>query len=127
MFHLTGNESSGATARLLMSSLANAARAVIDPDKFTKYCLDPRSRQGRHKARVFKAALGYDLSNYTDIREGILEQHAEYQGETAHGRRWRVDLPISGPHGRAKVRTSWLYEGGNDVPRLTTAYVIGKR
>lgn len=99
-----------------MSRLPNAARAVINPEKFTRYCLGPLNRQGRHKARVFKAALGYDLSNYTDlisaIRDGILKRRAEYQGETLHGRRRRVDLPISGPTGRARVRTSWLYEKG---------------
>ena len=114
-----------------MSRLPNAVRAVINPEKFTRYCLDPLNRQGQDKARVFKAALGYDLSNCTDlnsaIRDGILKQRAEYQGKTLHGRRWRVDLPISGPTGRARVRTSWLYEEGSDVPRLTTAYVIGKR
>jgi hypothetical protein len=118
-------------APLDMPRLPNAARAVIDARKFTGYCLDPDSRQGRHKARVFKAALGYDLSNHADliaaIRSGILRRQAEYQGEMAHGRRWRVDLPISGPAGRAMVRTSWLYEEASDVPRLTTAYVIGSR
>ena len=118
-------------ARLVMPILQNAALAVIDARKFTSYCLNPDSRQGRHKARVFKTALGYDLGNYLDlidfVRKGILTQEAEYQGETAHGRRWRVDLTITGPSGRATVRTSWLYEKGNDVPRLTTAYVISKR
>ena len=113
-----------------MSRLRNAARAVISPEEFARYCLNPLSRQGRHKARVFKAALGYDLSNYSAliaaIRDGILKRPAAYQSETPHGRRWRVDLPISGPAGRARVRTSWLYEEGSDVPRLTTAYVIGK-
>jgi filamentous hemagglutinin len=117
-------------ARLVVPTLQNAALAVIDARKFTSYCLDPRGRQGRHKARVFKTALGYDLGNYGDLiaslRRGILNQEAEYQGETAHGERWRVDLTITGRSGRATVRTSWLYEKGNDVPRLTTAYVVGR-
>jgi hypothetical protein len=114
-----------------MPILKNATAAIISPDKFVRYCLDPRSRHGRHKARVFRAALGYDLSNYTDliasIREGILRYDAEYQSETAHGWRWRVDIPIVGPAGQAIVRTSWLYEKSDDVPRLTTAYVTGRR
>ena len=113
-----------------MPILKNAVIAVIDPNKLVGYCLDPNSRQGRHKARVFRAALGFDLSNYPDlivaIREGILEQEAEFQSETPHGHRWRVDLPITGPNGRtATVRTAWIYEKGEDVPRLTTAYVVG--
>lgn len=114
-----------------MPTSPNAAIAIIDPRKLVRYCLDPNSRHGQHKARVFKAALGFDLSNYPDliacIRDGILEVEAEYQGETAHGHRWRVDLPVAGPGGKGTVRTAWICEKGKDVPRLTTAYVLGRR
>lgn len=114
-----------------MPILKNAAVAIIDPRKFVDYCLNPNSRQGRHKARLFKAVLGFDRSNYmsliASVRQGILAEEAEYQGETAHGHLWRVDLPITGPGGSATVRTAWIYEKGKDVPRLTTAYVLGKR
>ena len=58
-------------ARLVMPILQNAALAVIDVRKFTSYCLNPDSRQGRHKARVFKTALGYDLGNYLDLIDSI--------------------------------------------------------
>jgi hypothetical protein len=111
--------------------LKNADVAIIDARKFLRYCLDPHSRHGRHKARLFEVVLGFDLSNYlgliASIREGISRTPAEYQGETAHGHRWRVDLLITGPGGRATVRTAWIYEKGNDVPRLTTAYVLGNK
>lgn len=110
-----------------MPTLKNAAVAVIDPHKFVNYCLDPNNRQGRHKARLFKAALGFDQSNYQDLIASIRDGIAEYQGETAHGYRWRVDLSITGSGGSAEVRTAWIYEKVRDVPRLTTAYVLGKR
>ena len=58
-------------ARLVMPILQNAALAVIDARKFTSYCLNPHSRQGRHKARVFKTALGYDLGNYLDLIDSV--------------------------------------------------------
>ena len=45
---------------------------------------------------------------------------------TAHGLLWRVDMPITGPRGTATVRTGWIYEEGQDVPRLTTAYVLSQ-
>ena len=45
-----------------MAFLRNARHAVIRPEKLTRYCLDPASPRGRDKARVFKAALGFDLS-----------------------------------------------------------------
>jgi uncharacterized protein len=114
-----------------MPILANARTAVIEPAKFIEYCLDLHHEDGRHKARVFKAALGFDQTTYADlidaIRTGIMQCEAEYLGETAHGLLWRVDLPITGPRGSATVRTGWIYEKGTDVPRLTTAYVLGPR
>jgi filamentous hemagglutinin len=109
----------------------NAHLAVIERAKLASYCLDPRHEDGRHKARVFKAALGFDRANADDlisaIRTGIITKEATYVGETAHGFLWRVDMPIAGPGGAATVRTGWIYEKGKDVPRLTTAYVLGGR
>jgi hypothetical protein len=114
-----------------MPILNNAFVAIIEPDKVARYCLDLAHEDGRHKARVFKTALGFDKSNAGDliraIRTGIMVHDAEYVGETMHGLLWRVDLPVVGPAGSATVRTGWIYEKDKDVPRLTTAYVIGKR
>ena len=112
-----------------MPLLRNADLAVIDPAKLTRYCLDPDSRQGRHKARVFEAALGFNRANYVDllraIRKGILTCDGRLIGRTIHGELWQVDLPIAGPSGAATVRTGWIYEEGSDVPRLTTAFFRG--
>lgn len=112
-----------------MAALRNARLAVIDPRKLTRYCLDPNSRLGQHKARVFKAALGFDLSNYLDlieaIRDGITAHEARPVGKTAHGELWQVDVSVTGPTGTATVRTGWIYEEDSDVPRLTTAFVRG--
>lgn len=111
-----------------MPILENARTAIIEPVKFIDYCLNPHHGDGRHKARVFEAVLGFDQSNFADliaaIRTGILTEEAVYLGETAHGLLWRVDLPIAGPNGTATVRTGWIYEKSQDVPRLTTAYVL---
>jgi hypothetical protein len=46
-----------------MPILHNARAAVIERSKVTRYCLDPDHEDGRHKARVFKSALGYGLAN----------------------------------------------------------------
>jgi hypothetical protein len=114
-----------------MPILRNARVAVIDRAKLARYCLDPGHEDGRHKARVFKAALGFDRANAADlisaIRNGIMRHEAEYMGEMAHGFLWRVDVLIAGPGGTATVRTGWIYEKDKNVPRLTTAYVLGKR
>lgn len=106
-------------------------KAVVDFGKLTRYCLDREHEDGRHKARVFKGALGFDQTNAADligaVRKAIISCPAEYLGVVAHGELWRVDLPIAGPGGTATVRTGWIYEKGSDVPRLTTAYVLSRR
>jgi hypothetical protein len=116
---------------VVMPILKNARRAIIEPVKFVDYCLDAHHEDGRHKARVFKARLGFEQTNHADliaaIRAGIMTHEAEYVGEIAHGFLWRVDMLITGPRGTATVRTGWIYEKGQDVPRLTTAYVLGDR
>jgi hypothetical protein len=38
--------------------LPNGERAVVDIRKLRDYCLSAKHRRGRHKARVFEAALG---------------------------------------------------------------------
>lgn len=38
--------------------LPHAGSAILDIRKLAQYCLDPRHARGRHKARVFREALG---------------------------------------------------------------------
>ena len=111
-----------------MPILENADRAIIDAAKFSAYALSPNHPTGRHKARVFRATLGYDLSNVADfvvrIRRAILTTNAVFLKDDRHGRHYRVDVTLEGPKGTAQVRTVWIYDRGSDVPRLTTAFVL---
>jgi hypothetical protein len=50
---------------------SNAGRAIIDERKLTHYVLNPAHRRGRDKARIFKAALGNDRSNFARLIEQI--------------------------------------------------------
>lgn len=109
------------------SPLLNAARAQIDARKFTEYVLNPLSEDGQHKARVFQSALGYTRENYQEliaqIRTGILSKPAIKGTLDGYGERYTVDVMVTGPKGQAIVRTGWIFEPGNEVPRLTTAFV----
>lgn len=111
-----------------MSALPNADRAVIDPAKFASYALNPDHPTGRHKARVFRAALGYDQSNFQDlmdrIRLAMSQEEAVLLRSDQHGRHYRVDVAVEGPNGAARIRTIWLQDPDTDVPRLTTAFVL---
>jgi hypothetical protein len=108
-------------------NLVNGDKAIIPSDKLTRYALDPNHPRGGDKARVFKAALGYDQSSYggldKQIRVGIQREHAEPGASNEYGSQFSVDIPVTGPAGSAIVRTGWIYDKSSDVPRLTTAFV----
>lgn len=108
--------------------LPNLKNAVISEKKFTKYALDPNNPNGgADKAKVFKAALGYDLSNYQDlidkVSSGIKNNEAVVLTKDQYGVRYRIDMPITGPNGKTRtVRTGWIIEYDNK-PRMTTVFV----
>lgn len=111
-----------------MPILKNAHRAIIDERKVRDYLLNPLHARGRHKARAFAAALGYQRFDYarliTQIRAGILRHEAVSVDIVPHGERLRVDIPVAGPSGRATVRTLWIIRTDEDVPTFTSAYPI---
>ncbi len=114
------------------NALPNYDKAIIATDKLKKYCLDPYSNSGRHKARAFKSILGFDLSNWELLRLTILEElpyyEAEFKDEDIYGKRYTVVISISGPTGStAKVLTGWIIDQGADYPRMTTARVLIRR
>ena len=92
--------------------LRNFHNAVIDIRKLTEYALDPESPRGRHKARVFKAALGFTADNANELRDAILASLPDSEaviGETDfYGERYTVDCRIKTEAGEATVRTGWI-------------------
>lgn len=117
----------GADIATRASPLLNGRQAEIDIRKFTEYALNPMSEDGMHKAKVFKAALGYTRDNFQglidQIRTGILSNPAIKGTMDKYGARYTVDIVVSGPGGQAVVRTGWNYQPGSEIPRLTTLFV----
>ena len=102
--------------------------AELDVRKLSDYCLDPSHPLGRHKARVFRAALGLDAEDAKWLRAQILDRvgtaGVEAIGSDRFGTRYRADLPI-GRHGRqAMVRTIWIVADGSLSPRFVTCWII---
>ena len=62
------------------TALPNRERAVVDLAKLRDYCLNPCHQDGKHKARVFKAALGVGRADAEWLRERILEAAATRPG-----------------------------------------------
>ena len=114
-------------------SLPRAHEAQIDPRKLTEYSLDPCSRHGRHKARVFARALGIGPRDWVYLRDAILaglpDQPATSVRLPRHSDEvttWGVAIPIRGLNGRVLlVRTTWKVEKG--FPELTSAMVAKRR
>jgi hypothetical protein len=97
--------------------------------KLEDYVLNPRHREGRHKARVFESALGITLANRDVLRQAILSaaensEDAEPLGNNGHGEIYILRFPLETRIGSAAVLTAWIVRDGEDFPRLITRYTL---
>jgi hypothetical protein len=108
--------------------LPNGERAVVDIAKLHDYCLSLDHPRGRHKARVFAAALGLTADQAKELRDMLLEaartEEATATDQDEYGQRYIVDCIMNGPSGEAQVRSTWVVRAGEDFPRLTSCYVL---
>jgi hypothetical protein len=111
-----------------MASVPNADRAILDLRKIEDYCLSPAHPRGRHKARVFREALGLNQSDSQWLRsallDGLRQSAAEEVASDNLGRRWRVDVPVARHSRQVVVRTIWILRSGEQVPRFVTCWVL---
>jgi len=112
--------------------LPRAGEAYIDPEKLVAYALDDQHRAGKHKATVFRQALGIERDDSEYLRDSILAALSErpvtgvrkpdHAGESST---WEVLVPIQGLGNRAKRRlliiTAWQMVDGR--PQLVTVRV----
>lgn len=112
-------------------SLPDFASAVIDEKKLYDFALNPNHPVGKHKAALFRAALGFERHDapllMTKLREALLSDPV-IQGLTLkdHGVSWHLDLTIEGLNANVDVvRTAWMvdYQTTHPVPRLTSLRV----
>ncbi|WP_291855521.1 DUF6883 domain-containing protein [Bradyrhizobium sp.] len=111
----------------MATRLPDFGDATLDIRKIEDYCLNPLHPRGRHKARVFREALGLDRGDASWLRDALLE--AARTGEAhrialdAWGARWRLDATIR-RHGRkVVVRTIWIVRAGENQPMFVTCWV----
>ena len=108
--------------------LPNCERVIVETRKIAEYCLNSEHPRDRHKARVFREALGIDQADASWLRQFLLEAVRDNEGikvaTDEYGSRWRVDVPIA-RHGKsAVVRSMWIVKIGEDVPRFVTCWVL---
>ena len=108
--------------------LPNSSRAILDIEKLRDYCLNPLHPEGRHKARVFAAALGITQQDAEWLRSAILaalpQSNLMQQESTAFGHRFTVDVCLRRDDRHATVRTCWIIRMGEHVPRSVTSFVL---
>ena len=85
----------------------------ISYEEILEYALNPEHIVGKHKATVFKKALGYDRSKAEDlikqIYEKLFQSNAIAGKVDQYGQRYTVDILITGINGnKATVRTGWI-------------------
>jgi len=79
-----------------MALIPNGDRALLDPLKLTGYVLDPNHRTGRHKVRVFNAALGLTRDDASILGDALLHAaetaDAELERRDVHEHTTRLSL-----------------------------------
>jgi hypothetical protein len=110
--------------------LPGAEQAVVDAYKLRDYCLNPVHPHGRHKARVFAAALGIAQADAAFLKQRLLEAaltcNAKPGQADQYGRRYIVDFECNRGNRRATIRSGWIVRRGESFPRLTTCYVLSE-
>jgi hypothetical protein len=107
--------------------LPNAELAVVDIAKLHEYSLSQTHSEGKHKARVFAASLGFTTADAERLRVMILKavlMHEAIQGaQDEHGTRYIVDFETQGLRDGVTIRTAWIIDEGETIPRLISCYV----
>jgi hypothetical protein len=108
--------------------LPGGEHAIADVAKLRDYCLNPFHPRGRHKSRVFESALGLVAADAEFLREELLR--AAREGESTpgdiddYGQRYTVDFALIRGERQATIRSAWIILAGEQVPRLTSCYVL---
>ena len=85
-------------------------------------------RVGGHKAQVFEAVLGLTIAHAEALQQHLLAiaqtGEAVLGVQNAYGQRYIIDFAMTTAVGTAVVRSTWIVLVGQDVPRLTSCYIL---
>jgi len=108
--------------------IPNGENAVVDIRKLRDYCLNLEHEEGKHKARLFAAALGMTSEDAGALRAILLDvvktEPAQEGRKDAFGQRYRLDFELEWQNKKAVIRSGWIIEEGSMIPRLTTCYPL---
>lgn len=107
-------------------NVPNADLALVEREKITEYLLNPEHPDNGGKAEFF-LALGFRRDGWEIMATALGRLAVTYavakSMESAHGKKYILDGAIETPVGKTPVvRTVWIVNTGETVPRLVTAY-----
>jgi hypothetical protein len=112
----------------MTTRLPRGDEAILDIRKIVDYCLNPSHPRGRHKARVFREALGLQREDAAWLRDALLEaarsSEASLIAVDPWGTHWRLDAIIRRQGRSAMVRMVWIVRSAESVPRFVTCWVL---
>lgn len=89
--------------------IPNAEHAVAEIRKLRDYCLNPTHDEGKHKARLFAAALGMTRDDAEDLRDALLQAVKTHEAKLGlrdeYGQRYIVDFILEWHGKRAMIRS----------------------
>lgn len=109
----------------------NGEQAIVDRRKLRDYCLNMAHPEGRHKARVFRSALGLTQDDADALADVFLEVARTSVAVPSHsdkyGQRYQIDFMMRWQDKEALVRTAWIIRHDDLRPRPTSCFVAFNR
>jgi hypothetical protein len=107
--------------------LPNGERAIVDIQKLEGYCLNALHPRGSNKARVF-ASAGIRWEDAQELRAALVAAAGSGDARpgiaSIHGQRYIVDFNFVRQGRDINIRSTWIVRIGEDLPRLTSCYVL---
>lgn len=112
-------------------NLPNANLALVERQKIGEYLLNREHPDNGGKADFFMA-LGFRANDWETmaiaLRVLAINSSVSLSMESEHGKKYIVDGVIETPVGKTPmVRTVWIVDTGEAIPRLVTAYPYEER
>ena len=107
------------------SAKETIGRASVEGKLYT-YSLNPDHKDGQHKAKVFKSALGFTRLNMDDLAIQLVFnlEEATFIRRDEYGLIYRQIIMVNGANGNTRnVMTGWIIRHDDKTIRLTTAVV----
>lgn len=107
-------------------ALPNAKKVTADDRKFTEYLFGGVNEKGLSKGRAFTSRLGYDIDNYTELKQEIIKGAEKYisvyKGTDSFGDKHEQKMVLYGKKDKpANVIIGWKVK--DDKTWMTSAYI----